>query len=221
MSAPGRLVGRVAAGSLGRRFGRTLAVMLSPSSRFAVEPRALAASRSSSLSSLSPLSSSSSSSSSPACRRGTLVLALLGGMAACGAPRAKEPVMSPPTSDASSSSPASSPSGGGAAAAAPRARSRADLLQHEGKPIRVEGVYRFPVEQAFARNKLVLDDGTEVILPRPSSGPGAAELVAANSGARLVVSGVVYVGAIPERYGIKGRTPDPYLFELTAVELLP
>jgi hypothetical protein len=108
----------------------------------------------------------------------------------------------------------------GAPPAIPVARSRAELAQHEGRPLRVEGTFRFPTEQAFARNKLVLDDGTEVILPRPSSGPGAAEFVLANSGARLAAFGVVYLKEIPAKYRIIGRTPDPYLVELTAVELL-
>jgi hypothetical protein len=57
-------------------------------------------------------------------------------------------------------------------------------------------------------------------LPRPSSGVGAAELIEANHGARMAVRGVVYVGEIPARYRIIGRTSDPHLVELTAVELV-
>lgn len=148
------------------------------------------------------------------------------GAAGCGNASSKDPIMSTAPSDANAHAardPGAAPSSqdaGATEATRPLARTRAELLQHEGQPIRVEGAFRFPTEQAFARNKLVLDDGTEVILPKPASGPGAAELVAGNDGARVAVFGVVYVGRIPEHYGIKGRTPDPYLFELAAVELL-
>lgn len=148
------------------------------------------------------------------------------GPAACGGKSSKDSAMSTSSQDASPDAGGAAPTSSGApdAAAAPSnvpvARSRAELAQHEGQPIRVEGTFRFPIEQAFARNKLVLDDGTEVILPRPSSGPGAAELVLANSGARLAALGVVYIKDIPAKYKIIGRTPDPYLVELTAVELI-
>lgn len=151
-------------------------------------------------------------------------------LAGCGA-SAKDPTMStqsttPTSDDESSASSASSSEPADLAYAPPlTAKSRADLAQHQGKPLRVEGTFRFPTEQAFARLKLVLDDGTEVILPPPpddSRGdePGAAELVDVNSGRRMAISGVVYVDKIPEQYGIVSRTPDPYLFELSAVELL-
>lgn len=102
----------------------------------------------------------------------------------------------------------------------PIARTRSDLVKHEGTLVQIEGTFRFPTEQAFARNTLILDDGTTVVLPRPATGVGAAELVEANTGARLAVRGLVYVGTIPSKYEIIGRTRDPYLVELVAVELV-
>lgn len=135
-------------------------------------------------------------------------------LAAC----AKEPPMANPPA-----APATAPTAEPAPAAtptAPVARTLADLKAHQGVAVRIEGTFRFPTEKAFARNKLVLDDGTTVILPRPETGPGAAELTAANTGKRLAVHGIVYVEVIPDRYQIIGRTPDPYLVELAGVELL-
>lgn len=104
--------------------------------------------------------------------------------------------------------------------ALPIARMRDDLVKYEGARVQVVGTFRFPTEKAFAQNKLILDDGTVVVLPRPSSGVGAAELVEANTGLRMAVRGVVYVGEIPAKYKIIGRTSDPHLVELAAVELV-
>ncbi len=135
-------------------------------------------------------------------------------LAAC----AKEPPMAnPPAAPATAPSAEPRPAG---SPPAPVARTLADLKAHQGVAVRIEGTFRFPTEKAFARNKLVLDDGTTVILPRPETGPGAAELTAANTGKRLAVHGIVYVEVIPDRYQIIGRTPDPYLVELAGVELL-
>ena len=104
------------------------------------------------------------------------------------------------------------------ASGVPIARTRADLVRHEGTLIQVEGTFRFPTEPAFARNTLVLDDKTVVVLPRPSSGVGATELLEANNGARLAIRGLVYLDVIPAKYHIIGRTADPYLVELVKVE---
>lgn len=142
-------------------------------------------------------------------------------LAAC----AKEPPMAnppaaPATAPTAEPGPAGLPTAPAATPTAPTARTLADLKAHQGVPVRIEGTFRFPTEKAFARNKLALDDGTTVILPRPETGPGAAELTAANTGKRMAVHGVVYVEVIPDRYQIIGRTPDPYLVELAGVELL-
>ena len=124
------------------------------------------------------------------------------------------PSKSTPPQSGSSTTPTTTPTG----STIPIARTRDDLVQHEGTLVQVEGTFRFPTEKAFARNTLMLDDGTIVVLPRPSSGIGAAELVEANTGSRLVVRGLIYVNEIPAKYKIIGRTRDPYLVELTAVE---
>lgn len=142
------------------------------------------------------------------------------GFAACSpsvskdSPMPTTPSKSTPSQSGSSSSPTTAPTG----STIPIARTRDDLVQHEGTPVQIEGTFRFPTEKAFARNTLVLDDGTIVVLPRPSTGIGAAELVETNTGSRLVVRGLVYVNEIPAKYKIIGRTRDPYLVELTAVE---
>jgi hypothetical protein len=137
-------------------------------------------------------------------------------LAACSPTGTKDSPMSTPPSKPADPPPTAAPD----AAAIPIARTREDLVKHEGTPVQVVGTFRFPTEKAFAQNKLILDDGTIVVLPRPSSGVGAAELIEANNGARMAVRGVVYVGEIPARYKIIGRTSDPHLVELTAVELV-
>lgn len=143
----------------------------------------------------------------------TTVLSLGG----CGGASAKDPAM-PPDQTTSTSQPAPAAEPG---EPTPIAKSRAELARHEGKPLRVEGTFRFPAAQAFARLTLVLDDGTAVILPPPDeAGPGAKALVDANDGRRMAISGVVYLDQIPAQYGVVSRTPDPYLFELSAATLL-
>lgn len=140
------------------------------------------------------------------------------GFAACSPSVSKESPMPTTPSKATPPQSGSSPPPTTTGSTIPIARTRADLVKYEGTPVQVEGTFRFPTEKAFARNTLVLDDGTIVVLPRPSSGIGAAELVEANTGSRLVVRGLVYVNEIPAKYKIIGRTRDPYLVELTAVE---
>jgi hypothetical protein len=143
-------------------------------------------------------------------------LALGLGLIACSPAGTKDSPMSTPPPKSAPASPTTAST----APAVPVARTRGDLLAHEGTPVQVEGTFRFPTEKAFAQNKLILDDGTLVVLPRPSTGVGAAELVEANAGARMAVRGVVYVGEIPAKYKIIGRTADPHLVELAAVELV-
>lgn len=147
-------------------------------------------------------------------RAGWLALAL----AACSPAGTKDSSMStPPKSTSAPSTPSTAPTAADGART-PIAHTRDDLEKYEGTLVQIEGTFRFPTKQAFARNELVLDDGTVVVLPRPSSGTGAAELIAANDGARLAVRGLVYVNEIPAKYDIIGRTPDPYMVELVAVE---
>lgn len=100
-------------------------------------------------------------------------------------------------------------------------RTLSELERQEGTLVRVQGAYRFPTEKAFARNKLVLNDGTEVILVPPYPERQAELLVAANQGRTMVVRGRVYVKDIPARYRIIARTPDPYLLEIDDLALAP
>jgi hypothetical protein len=104
---------------------------------------------------------------------------------------------------------------------APVCTSRALLEQNEGRLVRVQGTYRFPIEKAFARNKLTLDDGTTVVLSRPTDETMAARLVESNQGVRMTIRGLIFSEHIPDKYGIIGRTPDPYLLDLDAVEVDP
>jgi hypothetical protein len=144
---------------------------------------------------------------------------LVVGLAACSPSGPKDSPMSTPPPKSTTAQPGSNASPAVAPGTQlPIARSLDDLRKHEGAPVQVEGTFRFPTEKAFARNTLILDDGTTVVLPRPSTGVGTAELVEANSGARLAVRGLIYIGDIPAKYNIIGRTRDPYLVELTAVE---
>lgn len=104
-------------------------------------------------------------------------------------------------------------------AAAPLCVSLADLERHEGARVRVQGTFRFPTEPAFARNKLILDDGTTVILARPQDAKLAESLREANQGKRMTIRGLIFIKAIPEKYKIIGRTPDPYLLDIEAVDV--
>lgn len=156
----------------------------------------------------------------------SLVAATVLSLGGCGGASAKDPAM-PPDQTTSTPAPAAEPgepaepADTSAAVPPPIAKSRAELARHEGKPLRVEGTFRFPAAQAFARLTLVLDDGTVVILPPPDeAGPGAKALADVNDGRRMVISGVVYLDQIPAQYGVVSRTPDPYLFELSAATLL-
>ena len=106
-----------------------------------------------------------------------------------------------------------------ASTTAPLCTSLAELAKHEGTPVRVRGTFRFPTEKAFARNKLLLDDGTIVILSRPVDLAVAAVLAKSNQGARMIVRGVAYAKEIPARYRIIGRTPDPYLVDIETIDI--
>ena len=108
-----------------------------------------------------------------------------------------------------------------AAVAAPLCTSIVDLRKHEGAPIRLRGTFHLPGEKAFARNKLILDDGTTVILSRPARQPAAAMLSEANRGVRMIIVGVVYIKDIPARYQLIGRTSDPYLVDIESVTVAP
>jgi hypothetical protein len=105
-------------------------------------------------------------------------------------------------------------------ATAPLCVSLADLERHEGALVRVQGTFRFPTEPAFARNKLILDDGTTVILARPQDAKLTESLREANQGKRMTIRGLIFIKAIPEKYKIIGRTPDPYLLDIEAVDVV-
>jgi hypothetical protein len=90
---------------------------------------------------------------------------------------------------------------------------RACLDAHESQVIDIEGVYVFPHEQAFAVHRLLLYDGTTIILA-PPQGSLRDLFVEANDGASLLVRGRIFCKQIPPRYRIIGRTPEPYLLDL-------
>jgi hypothetical protein len=92
------------------------------------------------------------------------------------------------------------------------------LQAHEGELVEIVGTYVFPRKKAFAHNKLSLSDGTMVIVTSPDDGGMRAQLSSENDGKRLTVRGRIYVKDIPEKYGIIGRTPDPYLMDVIAVD---
>jgi hypothetical protein len=117
------------------------------------------------------------------------------------------------------------------ASCAPRAHERGDgmaaaqevkcttlscLQHHEAEVVRAEGVFRTPKQRAFGVNELVLEDGTRIKLPPERE---QASLSAANDGKRMQVRGRIFTGMIPEKYGIIGRSPDPYLVEVDRVEV--
>jgi hypothetical protein len=104
---------------------------------------------------------------------------------------------------------------------------RACLEAHEGKAIDVEGTFRFPEDperKGKHRYRLVLGDGTAIMLPHPKElGAMGAKLSRDHDGKRLVARGLVYVKPmnIPEKYGIIQSTADPQLVELYDVKIGP
>lgn len=94
------------------------------------------------------------------------------------------------------------------------------LIEHEGKRVFFEGRFSYPKTAAFATNKLILSDGTSLMLP-PSQGELEALFSAKQDGAMMRMSGIAYYRNIPERYKVIGRTTDPYLFEVERVEINP
>lgn len=93
------------------------------------------------------------------------------------------------------------------------------LTQHEGELIQAEGTFVFPKEQAFARNKLSLSDGTTIILSQAKDDAVRGRFTADNDGKRMKIVGRIYIKAIPEKYRIIARTPDPYLVDIESAEL--
>jgi hypothetical protein len=93
------------------------------------------------------------------------------------------------------------------------------LSQHEGELVQAEGTFVFPKEQAFARNKLSLSDGTTIILPQAKDDAVRARFTADNDGKKMKIVGRIYTKEIPEKYRIIGRTPDPYLVDIESAEL--
>ena len=87
------------------------------------------------------------------------------------------------------------------------------LQANEGKVIDLEGTFASPPDpkrKGGSQYKLVLADGTEVVLKRDP------RLTPALDGKHIAVRGKVYAnpGNIPDEYGIVQATPNPYLVEL-------
>mgnify|MGYP001055285795 CR=1 FL=1 len=89
------------------------------------------------------------------------------------------------------------------------------IEDNEGKVVQLVGSYEFPKQKAFAQNKLILGDGTKVIV----GGPREGNFVAANDGAEMRITGRVFTKDIPEKYQIIGRNSDPRVLEITEVRL--
>lgn len=93
------------------------------------------------------------------------------------------------------------------------------LQQHEGQIVDLEGLYVFPKQLAFAVSKLELADGTTIVLSPPKNDL-RDHLVAENDGVAMRIRGRIFTGQIPEKYRIIGRTTEPYLLDLAAIEIL-
>lgn len=91
------------------------------------------------------------------------------------------------------------------------------LEQNEGQVIDVEGVYVFPQQQAFAVNKLVLKDGTRIVLSPPKN-KLCDHFAIENDGITMLIRGRIFTGPIPENYRIIGRTAEPHLLDLEKIE---
>ena len=151
--------------------------------------------------------------------RGLVAASLMIALGACSS-SAKDTPMTKPTSDPDSPVVANRPAAD-TAEPAPLCTSRAHLEQNEGRLVRAQGTFQFPTEKAFARNKLLLDDGTTIVLSRPKDETIAARLVESNQGMRMTIRGLIFTKQIPDKYEIIGRTPDPYLLDIEAVEVDP
>jgi hypothetical protein len=92
------------------------------------------------------------------------------------------------------------------------------LQQHEGQLIDIQGRYEFPKQQAFAVNRLRLEDGTTIVLP-PAPEGGGGPFASPNDGKPMRLRGRIFTGPIPAKYHIIGRTPEPYLVDLEQVTM--
>ena len=105
----------------------------------------------------------------------------------------------------------------GRAAAPPPCTARPCLERHEGEVIDVEGAYLFPRQRAFAVNKLVLEDGTAIVLSPPDTAL-RDRFNSDNDGVTMRIRGRIFTGPIPDAYQIIGRTAEPYLLDIENIE---
>lgn len=104
-------------------------------------------------------------------------------------------------------------------AAPPLCTARPCLERHEGRVIDVQGAYLFPRRRAFAVSKLVLEDDTTIVLSPPDTAL-RDHFKSDNDGVTLRIRGRVFTGPIPESYQIIGRTAEPYLLDIEAIETI-
>ncbi len=94
------------------------------------------------------------------------------------------------------------------------------LEQYEGQVIDVEGIFVFPKQQAFAVNKLVLKDGTTIVLSPTEKNDLRDYFTSENDGMLMLIRGRIFTELIPEKYRIIGRTAEPHLLDLEKIEKL-
>lgn len=83
--------------------------------------------------------------------------------------------------------------------------------------IDVDGTFAFPPDPKRKGQhlyRLVLADGTSVVLPHPKTDAMRVKLAREHDGKRITARGIYYKHPIPERYGIIQAVGDPYLVEL-------
>ena len=99
-------------------------------------------------------------------------------------------------------------------------RSKESLNKNEGVPILLQGTYSHPNNrEAFAQRKIVLQDGTKVIIAENGITILSKYFTTHNDQREMSIHGTVFQKQIPENYQIIGRTDAPYLLEITKVEV--
>lgn len=92
------------------------------------------------------------------------------------------------------------------------------LIEHNGNVVWVEGSYIHPKSKSIEPHRLLLSDGTTVVLTKVQSESVLKNLKPENSNAVLRVMGRIFTDKIPDLYGIIARTAEPYLLDIQEIK---
>jgi len=94
------------------------------------------------------------------------------------------------------------------------------LQKQDGEVVCIQGVFSSRKEKkAFSTNRLILEDGTEIVLPPKISEKLPNLFKNEYDEKRMLICGNVFIREIPKKYNIIGRKSHPYLLDLSFIEL--